>query len=66
MLQGLLSLVQPLHELLLLAHHQRMAGCRIHLLAPPDVIKVYEKEETIPSLVGDVYYRKEDHQCVRR
>ena len=32
---------------------------------PPDVIKVYEKEETIPSLVGDVYYRKEDHQCVR-
>ncbi len=32
---------------------------------PPDVIKTYEKEETIPSLVGDVYYRKEDHQCVR-
>ena len=32
---------------------------------PPDVIKVYEKEETIPSLVGDVHYRKEDHQCVR-
>ena len=32
---------------------------------PPDVIKAYEKEEVIPSLVGDVYYRKEDHQCVR-
>ena len=32
---------------------------------PPDVIKIYEKEEMIPSLVGDVYYRKEDHQCVR-
>ena len=32
---------------------------------PPDVIKQYEKEETIPSLVGDVHYRKEDHQCVR-
>ena len=32
---------------------------------PPDVIKSYEKAETIPSIVGDVYYRKEDHQCVR-
>jgi branched-chain amino acid transport system substrate-binding protein len=32
---------------------------------PPDVIKTYEKEETIPSLVGDVHYRKEDHQCIR-
>ncbi len=32
---------------------------------PPDVIKQYEKEEKIPSLVGDVHYRKEDHQCVR-
>ena len=32
---------------------------------PPDIIKIYEKEETIPSLVGDVHYRKEDHQCVR-
>jgi len=32
---------------------------------PPDVIKVYEKGETIPSLVGDVHYRPEDHQCVR-
>jgi ABC-type branched-subunit amino acid transport system substrate-binding protein len=32
---------------------------------PPDVIKTYEKGETIPSLVGDVQYRPEDHQCVR-
>src|ERR1700712_2145565 len=32
---------------------------------PPDIIKTYEKEEVIPSLVGDVHYRKEDHQCVR-
>jgi ABC-type branched-subunit amino acid transport system substrate-binding protein len=32
---------------------------------PPDVIKTYEKGETIPSLLGDVHYRPEDHQCVR-
>jgi ABC-type branched-subunit amino acid transport system substrate-binding protein len=32
---------------------------------PPDVIKQYEKGETIPSLVGDVHYRPEDHQLVR-
>jgi ABC-type branched-subunit amino acid transport system substrate-binding protein len=32
---------------------------------PPDVIKQYEKGEKIPSLTGDVYYRPEDHQCVR-
>jgi ABC-type branched-subunit amino acid transport system substrate-binding protein len=32
---------------------------------PPDVIKQYEKGETIPSLIGDVHYRPEDHQCVR-
>jgi len=32
---------------------------------PPDVIKTYEKGETIPSLVGDVHYRPQDHQCVR-
>jgi ABC-type branched-subunit amino acid transport system substrate-binding protein len=32
---------------------------------PPAVIKTYEKGETIPSLVGDVHYRPEDHQCVR-
>ncbi|MGB3273363.1 MAG: ABC transporter substrate-binding protein, partial [Xanthobacteraceae bacterium] len=32
---------------------------------PPDVIKTWEKGETIPSLVGDVHYRPEDHQCIR-
>jgi len=32
---------------------------------PPDVIKAWEKSGTIPSLVGDVHYRPEDHQCVR-
>jgi ABC-type branched-subunit amino acid transport system substrate-binding protein len=32
---------------------------------PPDIIKTYEKGETIPSLLGDVHYRPEDHQCVR-
>ena len=32
---------------------------------PPDVIKTWEKGETIPSLLGDVHYRAEDHQCVR-
>jgi ABC-type branched-subunit amino acid transport system substrate-binding protein len=32
---------------------------------PPDVIKTFEKGETIPSLLGDVHYRPEDHQCVR-
>jgi len=32
---------------------------------PPAVIKTYEKGETIPSLLGDVHYRPEDHQCVR-
>ena len=32
---------------------------------PPDVIKAFEKGETIPSLLGDVHYRPEDHQCVR-
>ncbi|CAM5312772.1 Leucine ABC transporter subunit substrate-binding protein LivK OS=Afipia felis OX=1035 GN=BN961_00268 PE=3 SV=1 [Afipia felis] len=32
---------------------------------PPDIIKTYEKGETIPSLTGDVHYRPEDHQCVR-
>ena len=32
---------------------------------PPAVIKEYEKGETIPSLVGDVNYRPEDHQCIR-
>jgi ABC-type branched-subunit amino acid transport system substrate-binding protein len=32
---------------------------------PPDIIRTYEKGETLPSLVGDVHYRPEDHQCVR-
>jgi len=32
---------------------------------PVDIIKQYEKGETIPSLIGDVHYRPEDHQCVR-
>jgi ABC-type branched-subunit amino acid transport system substrate-binding protein len=32
---------------------------------PPDIIKHWEKGETIPSLVGDVHYRPEDHQCIR-
>jgi len=32
---------------------------------PPDVIKQYEKGETFESLVGQVHYRPEDHQCVR-
>jgi len=32
---------------------------------PPDVIKHWEKGETIPSLLGDVHYRPQDHQCVR-
>ena len=32
---------------------------------PPDIIKTYERGEKIQSLVGEVYYRPEDHQCVR-
>jgi branched-chain amino acid transport system substrate-binding protein len=32
---------------------------------PPAVIKQYEKGETIPSTVGDVHFRPEDHQLVR-
>jgi ABC-type branched-subunit amino acid transport system substrate-binding protein len=32
---------------------------------PPDVIKSYEKGEKFPSMVGDVYFRPEDHQLVR-
>jgi ABC-type branched-subunit amino acid transport system substrate-binding protein len=32
---------------------------------PPDVIKQYEKEETFPSVVGDVHFRGADHQLVR-
>jgi branched-chain amino acid transport system substrate-binding protein len=32
---------------------------------PPDVIKEYEKGEKFDSTVGEVYFRKEDHQLVR-
>jgi branched-chain amino acid transport system substrate-binding protein len=32
---------------------------------PPAVIKQYEKGETLPSMVGDVHFRAEDHQLVR-
>ena len=32
---------------------------------PPDVIKSYEAGRKIQSTVGEVYFRKEDHQCVR-
>ncbi|TPL14218.1 ABC transporter substrate-binding protein [Mesorhizobium sp. B2-4-10] len=46
------------------AHWARMVS-QAGSFYPPDVIKQYEKSETIPSLVGDVHYRPEDHQCVR-
>ena len=32
---------------------------------PPDVIKSYEAKRTLNSLVGEVYWRAEDHQLVR-
>jgi ABC-type branched-subunit amino acid transport system substrate-binding protein len=32
---------------------------------PPDVIRQYEKGEKFDSTVGQVYFRKEDHQLVR-
>ncbi len=34
-------------------------------LYPPDVIKSYETGRKIQSMVGEVYFRKEDHQLVR-
>jgi branched-chain amino acid transport system substrate-binding protein len=46
------------------AHWARMVS-QAGSFYPPDVIKQYEKGETIPSFVGDVHYRPEDHQCVR-
>jgi len=46
------------------AHWARMVE-EAGTLYPPAVIKQYEKGETIPSLVGDVHYRPQDHQCVR-
>jgi branched-chain amino acid transport system substrate-binding protein len=32
---------------------------------PPDVIKSFEAGRKLQSTVGEVYFRKEDHQCVR-
>ncbi|MFZ0069108.1 MAG: substrate-binding protein [Pseudolabrys sp.] len=32
---------------------------------PPDIINSYEKGEKFQSTVGEVYFRKEDHQLVR-
>src|SRR6476469_2595798 len=32
---------------------------------PPDIIREYEKGEKFDSTVGEVYFRKEDHQLVR-
>jgi len=46
------------------AHWARMVE-QAGTFYPPAVIKTYEKGETIPSLVGDVHYRPEDHQCIR-
>ncbi|HZL31711.1 MAG TPA: substrate-binding protein [Pseudolabrys sp.] len=46
------------------AHWARMVT-EANSFYPPDVIKQYEKGETIPSLLGDVHYRPQDHQCVR-
>ncbi len=46
------------------AHWSRMVH-EAGTFYPPAVIKTYEKGETIPSLLGDVHYRPEDHQCVR-
>jgi len=45
-------------------HWARMAE-EARTFYPPDIIKTYEKGEKIQSLVGEVYYRPEDHQCVR-
>ena len=32
---------------------------------PPEVIKAYESGATLPSMLGDVHFRPEDHQLVR-
>src|SRR3954471_9897660 len=32
---------------------------------PPDIIKSYEEGRKLQSMVGEVYFRKEDHQLVR-
>jgi len=46
------------------AHWARMVS-EAGSFYPPDIIKTWEKGEKIPSLLGDVYYRPQDHQCVR-
>src|SRR6187401_3270426 len=46
------------------AHWARMVT-EANSFYPEDVIKQYEKGETIPSLLGDVRYRPQDHQCIR-
>ena len=46
------------------AHWSRMVE-EAGSLYPPDVIKAWEKGETIPSLMGPVHYRPQDHQCIR-
>lgn len=46
------------------AHWARMVE-QAGTFYPPDVIRAWEKGETIPSLVGPVHYRPQDHQCVR-
>ena len=46
------------------AHWARMVT-EANSFYPPDVIRQWEKGETIPSLLGDVHYRPQDHQCVR-
>lgn len=47
-----------------LAHWARMVS-EAGSFYPPDVIRQFEKGETIPSLLGDVHYRPQDHQAVR-
>ena len=47
-----------------LAHWARMVT-EAGTFYPPTVIKQFEKGETIPSLLGDVHYRPQDHQLVR-
>lgn len=46
------------------AHWARMVT-EVGSFYPPDIIKHWEKGETIPALFGDVHYRPQDHQCVR-
>lgn len=46
------------------AHWARMVT-EANSFYPPDVIKQWEKGETIPHLLGDFHYRPQDHQYVR-